>query len=109
MTLQKLIFDTSFTNQYSFPAAEIDAMTAFFLKNGFDTNSANSITITLLNYAREQDISPFKLLDTLNPLTELQLNDVVLQVLNNKKDKTTLLGYKIPRVYDSYEVRNIVM
>jgi hypothetical protein len=109
MSPHKLIYDSSFTKQHSFPAAEIDAVVGFFLKNNFDIASANSVAIGILNYARTNNVPPFELLDSLKPLTEVQLTDVILEILNTNRDKTSLLGYRIPHVYDLYETRNIVV
>jgi len=104
---------TFFANYYktavSFPASEIDATIGFFLKRGFDTNSARSTAIVLLTQARVENVSVFKLLDTLKSLTDVQLSQVVAQVLNNNREKTSLLGYRIQAVTDTYESRNILV
>lgn len=102
-------FDKFFTNQISFPAGEIDATVGFFLKRGFDQESARSTSIVLLNQARLDGVAVFKLIDTLRSLTDVQLSQVVAQVLNAYREKTSLLGYRIAPVVNLYETRNILV
>jgi len=102
-------FDNYFVKQNSFPAAEIDAVVGFFTKRGFDTSSASSISIVLLNQARTENVSVFKLLDTLKGLTDVQLSQVVAQVLNTYRERTSFLGYRIKPPSDTYENRNILV
>lgn len=102
-------FDKFFTNQISFPSNQIDAVVGFFLKHGFDSNSARSTSIVLLNQARTDNINVFELIDTLKKLSEIQLSQVVAQVLNSYRENISLLGYKIPALADNYESRNILV
>lgn len=51
-TESKQFFDSTFQNQVSFPVNQIDAITGFFEKRGFDVESARSTTIVILNQAR---------------------------------------------------------
>jgi hypothetical protein len=105
----KTFFDNYYSRPVSFAAAEIDATVGFFLKRGFDSSSARSTAIILLNQARTESVSVFKLLDTLKGLTDIQLSQVVAQILNNNREKTSLLGYRVQTVTDTYESRNILV
>lgn len=105
----KQFFDTLFVNQVTFPAAEIDATVGFFVKRGFDETSANSTSIVLLNQARTDNIAVFELLDKLKGLTDVQLSQVVAQVLNGNRESTSLLGYRIATVTNTFEARNILV
>jgi hypothetical protein len=51
----------------------------------------------------------FKLIDTLKGLTDLQLNQVVAEVLNSYREKTSVMGYRISTVTDTFEYRNILV
>ena len=106
---KKQFFDTTFTKPVSFAAEEIDAVIAFFTKRNFDKNSANSIAIILLTQARTENVKVFALLDSLKGLTDIQLSQVVAQVLNASRDKSSLLGYRIAPPSDTYESRNILV
>lgn len=108
-TVVKQFFDKFYQRQQSFPAAEIDATIGFFQKRGFDTNSARSTSIVLLNQARVDNISVFTLLDSLKVLTDVQLSQVVAQVLNAYRENTSLLGYRVATVENPFESRNILV
>jgi hypothetical protein len=105
----KEFFDTYFQNIVSFPANQIDATVGFFVKRGFDTVSAASTAIVLLNQAKADGVNVFTLLDKLKGLTDVQMSQVVAQVLNANREKTSLLGYRIAMVENTYEARNILV
>jgi hypothetical protein len=105
----KVFFDNYFKQAVSFPAVEIDAVVGFFLKRNFEQDGARTTAIVLLNRARIENVSVFKLLDTLKGLTDIQLSQVVAQVLNSSREKTSLLGYRVAHVTDTYESRNILV
>jgi hypothetical protein len=105
----KKFFDKFFVHEVSFPSNQIDAVVGFFLKRGFDTESARSTAIVLLNQARLDNVNVFQLVDTLKTLTDVQLSQVVAQVLNAYREKISLLGYRIAPVADFYESRNILV
>lgn len=104
----KQFFDNFFTKEVSFPAAEIDATVGFFQKRGFDFSSASSTAIILLNQARNEKVSVFSLLDKLKGLTDVQLSQVIAQVLNASREKTSVLGYRVAVQTDTFEARNIL-
>ena len=105
----KEFFDKYFNHKVSFPANEIDAVVAFFLDNGFDETSAASTSIVLLNQARLDNINVFELVDSLRKLSEVELSQVVAQILNCYREKTSLLGYRIAPLEDNFESRNILV
>ena len=105
----KQFFDNFFKNQVMFPSNQIDATVGFFLKREFDIESARSTAIVLLNQAKIDNVNVFELLDTLKSLTTIQLSQIVAQVLNTSRDKTSLLGYRVQPVVNVYESRNILV
>jgi hypothetical protein len=105
----KQFFDKFFVHEVSFPSNQIDAVVGFFLKRGFDTQSARSTAIVLLNQSRIDNVNVFQLVDTLKTLTDVQLSQVVAQVLNTYREKISLLGYRIAPIADFYESRNILV
>jgi hypothetical protein len=105
----KSFFYKSYGQPVSFPAAEIDATIAFFTKRGFDQLGAGTISIVMLNQSRQENVDVFTLLDTLKSLTDVQLSQVVAQVLNASRDKTSLLGYRTAPVANTFEARNILI
>lgn len=105
----KQFFDKFFINQISFPSNQIDALVGFFLKRNFDELSAASTAIVLLNQAYIDNINVFQLLDTLRSLPTIQLNQVVAQILNSYREKTSQLGYQIETPNSTYDTRNILV
>jgi hypothetical protein len=105
----KQFFDKFFVHEITFPSNQIDAVVGFFLKHGFDPESARSTGIVLLNQARLDNVNVFQLVDTLKKLNEVQLSQVVAQILNSYREKTSLLGYRIAPIADTYESRNILV
>ena len=105
----KQFFDKFYSNQISFPTNQVDAVLGFFLKHGFDLESSRSTSIVLLNQAKLDNVNVFKLIDTLKTLTDVQLSQVVAQILNTYREKTSLLGYRIAPVTTTYDVRNILV
>jgi hypothetical protein len=105
----KQFFDKFFVHEITFPSNQIDAVVGFFLKHGFDPESARSTGIVLLNQARLDNVNVFQLVDTLKKLNEVQLSQVVAQILNSYREKTSLLGYRIAPLADTYESRNILV
>jgi hypothetical protein len=105
----KEFFDKYYTTKVSFPSNQIDAVIGFFTKNGFDQQSARSTGIVLLNQARIDEVNVFQLIDSLSALTQVQLSQVVAQILNSYREKTSLLGYRIAQTTDTYESRNILV
>ena len=79
------------------------------MKRDFDIESARSTAIVLLTQARYDNVNVFQLLDTMKSLPEIQLNQLVAQILNTYRDKTSLLGYRIQPIADNYETRNILV
>lgn len=101
-------FDRYFRHQITFPCNQIDAVVGFFVKRGFDIESARSTGIVMLNQARIDNINVFKLLDTLKGLTDATLSSVVTEVLNAYREKSSILGFKLLTVEETTESRNII-
>lgn len=100
-------FDKYYQTEMVFPSNQVDAVVGFFLKRGFDTAAANSTAIILLIQARIDNVNPFVLLDTLKGLTETQLSQMVTEVMNLNREKTSALGYNNNNTTESIESRNI--
>jgi hypothetical protein len=105
----KQFFDKFYLRPVSFPAAQIDAVVAFFMKREFDIDSARSTSIVLLNQARIDNVDVFQILDTMKSLTDAQMSQVVAQILNSYRENTSLLGYRIASVENPFEARNILI
>lgn len=103
----RAFFNNFFNSQITFPSNQIDAIVGYFLKRGFDDQSARSTAIVLLNQAKVDGVNVFKLIDTLSGLTDVQLSSVVTEILNSSRDRTSILGYKLVELEETIESRNI--
>ena len=104
----KTFFNNYFTEEVSFPSSQIDAVIGFFESRGFDTQASRSVGITLLNQSRIDNINVFELLDKLKNYNNVQLTQIITQVLNFYRTKTSVLGYKLTSTSDAFENRNIL-
>lgn len=100
-------FDKYFRHQITFPTNQVDAVIGFFMKRGFEEQAAKSTAIILLNQARLDNVNVFQLLDTLKGYTEVQLSQIVTEIVNAYREKTSLLGYKIFEEKETLDSRNI--
>ena len=100
-------FDRYFQHQITFPSNQIDAVIGYFVKRGFQEQAAKSTAIVLLNQARGDNVSVFKLLDTLKGLTDIQLSQVVTEILNIYRERSSMLGFKVIKTDETTESRNI--
>lgn len=102
-------FNSLYEHEMTFPSNQIDATVGFFLKRDFDLESARSTAIVLLTQARLDNVNVFELLDTMKTLNTIQLSQIVTQVLNASREKTSILGYRVAPNPNTYDIRNIVV
>jgi hypothetical protein len=103
----KLYFDTYGQQPLEFLATEVDATITFFEKRGFESNAAQTISMSVLKQAKLEGVSIFSILDNIESLDVTQLSGLVSEVLNNNRPATSTLGYReeIPSVSKQ---RNVV-
>jgi len=92
---------------YSFNAGEYDAVIGFFVGKNFDQTSAETLAYIILRQARTDNVPVFQILDNFNDLTTLQLNEVIAEIINLNRYKTSVLGFKQERTALSFANRNI--
>ena len=91
-------------------AAEYDAAIAFFEERDYDRQASESIAYVLMRQAKIDDVSVFKILDTLNARSTtdpITLNNLVGEILNLNRFKTSILGYKSAGTENTLAKRNI--
>lgn len=102
-------FDTYWQKQLEYPANDFDAVVGYFTKRQFDRQAAISIAQLIISQAKVDSVPVFKIIDTLQGLTEAQLTRTVTEILNFRRDKTSRLGYKTNSQTDKFETRNILI
>jgi hypothetical protein len=102
------LFNRQFENVVNYNASEVDAVIGYFLKRGFERVSAVNVALVILEQSSKDDISVTELIDTLKGLTDVQLSNVVAQVLNINRPKTSRVGYRISPTTELFDQRNIL-
>lgn len=87
-------FDSYGSLTKEFGANEVEAAIGFFQSKGFERQAAETTALILLNQAKEERRSVFKILDTLKGLSELELSSFVARVLNTKRKPISQLGFR---------------
>lgn len=96
-------------NTVSYTQNEVDAVVGYFLKRGFEKVAAINTGAVLLEQAKRDSVPVFKLLDTLKGITEVQLSNIVAQIINNNRRKTSSIGYKQQSENQLFDQRNIIV
>lgn len=87
------VFDAYYSKPFELDAATFDAMVGFFENKGFQTNSAESITVIIMKQAKLDGYNPMQILDTLRGLDSVEISALVGEILNYNRLKTSFLGY----------------
>ena len=84
-------------NQYNSRPLELNssaltAMTGFLESKGFGSDSAESLSITILTQAKADGYNPFTILETMKSLSNVELSSFVGEIINYNRLKTSTLG-----------------
>jgi len=90
-----------------FNASEYDAVVGFFEGKDYDRQAATSLAYILLRQAKTDAVPIFQVLDSLQGTTSAQLSQLVTEILNSNRYKTSVLGYRSERTTQDYISRNI--
>ena len=105
----KEFFDKYFTDSISYSATQVDSVVGFFLKRGFQENSATGVATVLLQQAKIDNVNVYTLLDTLKGLTDVQISSLVGEIVNYNRSKVSVIGFKTTDTVTRQESRNIVV
>ena len=87
--------------------AQYDAVQAFFVSRGYAVESSKSIAYVLMKQAKIDGANVFEVVDTLQGSTDLELSQLVAEILNAYRYKTSVLGFKNDRTTQGHVTRNI--
>ena len=102
-------FDNFYNREISYNASEVDAVIGYFLKRGFDRIAAVNTASILLQQAEVDQITVFQLIDTLKGVNDVQLSNIVAQILNYNRGKSSKIGYRTANQRLLVEQRNIIV
>lgn len=105
----KKFFNRYYEARVNYNANEVDAVIAYFKKRGFEEVAATNTAAILLEQAKIDRVNVYKLIDTLKGLTDVQLSNIITQILNSNRNKTSFLGYRVDSEGSTIEQRNIII
>jgi hypothetical protein len=106
---QRRFFNNYFKTEINYNASEVDAVIGYFLKRDFDKIAAVNTASVILQQAAIDEVPVFELLDTLNGIDNIQLNNVLAQILNLNREKTSMLGFRSQNKSELFDQRNILV
>ena len=102
------VFDNYTQSPVTINATTYDAAVAFFSSRGFQKDAAESTALIIIRQAKLDGLNPFQLLDTLKGLENLQLNNLITELLNYNRYKSSSLGVASPFTPNGEVARNII-
>jgi hypothetical protein len=102
------IFDAYNKKPVSIDSSTYDAMVGFFSSRGFGADAAQSMAYVILKQALIDKIKPFELINSLKGLNEIQLSNLITELLNYNRYKSSSLGSASPFSPAEEVARNIV-
>lgn len=104
----RLFFDRYYTKPINLSDNDLNSIVGFFESRGFDKSSALSVSVTLLNQAKLDNVQIYRVLDTLKGYQDLQLSVIVAEILNYNRKRTSAVGFRRSVVENKLEKRNII-
>ena len=96
-------------NTVSYLQNEVDAVIGYFLKRGFEKVAAVNTAGVLLEQSKRDSVPVFKLIDTLMGINDVQLSNIVAQIINANRRKTSSIGYRQQSENLLFDQRNIIV
>ncbi len=70
----------------------LTAMKGLLSSKGFSPESAENISITIMMQAKRDNFNPMNVLDSMKGLGEIEMSQLVSEILNFNRFKTSVLG-----------------
>jgi|TARA_S200000501_G_C20846990_1_gene754028 hypothetical protein len=84
----------NYTEEFQFNTNDYDAAVAFFVKRGFQRESAESTAYVILSQAKIDSVSPQEILDSLAKANPATLSELITIILNANRYKSSRLGVR---------------
>ena len=86
-------YDAYLNKPLELEANVLNAMKGFFSSRGFESVSAESISVIIIKQAKLDGYNPMTILDTLKGLDNVEISALVSEILNYNRFKSSFLGY----------------
>lgn len=100
-------FDSYYTAPLEVSVGTFDAIKGYFESRGFDKISADAVAVAIIRQSKVDGVNPMTVLDTMQGLDSSQLSNVVSEILNYNRYKTSFLGYAPAYTVISEASRNV--
>lgn len=102
------IFGDYFDNQVQIHSEEYDAVIGFFKSKDYADESAETLSYVICRQAKIDNISAMVILDQLANTNPQELSDIVAEILNLYRFKSSLIGKKQDNPTQDIVSRNIL-
>ena len=94
-------------DRLEFSASEYDAVVGFFEGKDYDRQAAESLAYIILRQAKIDNVPVFQILQSLSKVAPVTLSQLVTEILNSNRYKTSVLGFRNERTTLDHITRNI--
>ena len=101
-------FDAYGKAPLEFNASESDTVISFFTKRGMEEQAAKTVALIVLKQAKIDGVKVRDLLDEIKDFDSVQLSDVLGEILNVNRIKTSTLGTAKPTETNNIAKRSIL-
>jgi len=102
------IFGDYFDNAVTINSAEYDAVISFFTGKDYTLESAETIAYVICRQAKLDNVSSLIVLDQLSATNPQELSDIIAEILNLYRFKSSLIGIKQDNPTPNVVSRNIL-
>ncbi len=102
------IFGDYFDKGITLDSNEYDAVISFFTGKDYEKDSAETIAYVICRQAKLDNVSPLSILDQLSATNPQELTDIVAEILNLYRFKSSLIGSKVTNESPDIISRNIL-
>ena len=102
------IFGDYFDNQVQINSEEYDAVIGFFKSKDYTDESAETLSYVICRQAKIDNLSAMVVLDELKNTNPQELSDIVAEILNLYRFKSSLIGKKQDNPTQDIVSRNIL-
>jgi hypothetical protein len=102
------IFGDYFDSAITLHSDEYDAVISFFTGKDYEKRSAETIAYVICRQAKLDNVPAMSIVDKLSESTPQELSDVVAEILNLYRFKSSLIGSKVSNPSPEIISRNIL-
>jgi hypothetical protein len=100
-------FNTYYSRPLELDANTYSAMVGFFTARDFEKTAAENIAVIIIQQSKLDNLNPMKILDSMRSLGSAEISDLVSEIVNVSRFKTSFLGYALNFTPNPNVFRNI--